>query len=223
MAVMLYFLRKYDQKPKSDWPFSLTVNAFLQIFTTMLRGAILMPVAQSISQLKYTWFTSSSRSLEDFGTFDDASRGIWGSLRLIWRQKAAYVHLSCSSSISMISFLKAFSCRISVYKSSRLTVAISRLASLGALVTILTLATSTFVQQAVSFPIRLTKSSNGTAMSQINTGYHDMEGVFDATPSFGSPSSAMKGAFYSGLLGSYTAKIQPLSPVCSTGNCFWPS
>ncbi|KAL2064485.1 hypothetical protein VTL71DRAFT_4979 [Oculimacula yallundae] len=186
MAVMVYFLKMYDQKPQSDWPFPITVNAFLQIFTTTLRGAILVPVAQSISQLKWTWFLRSNRPLEDFATFEEASRGIWGSLCLIWHQKAA------------------------------------RLASLGALITIMTLATSTFVQQAVTFPIRSTVTGNGTAIAIYSTFYHDLQGIFDMTAEEAVPMAAVKGAFYSGLLQEHGNKIQPVVPTCSTGNCTWP-
>jgi hypothetical protein len=98
----------------------------------------------------------------------------------------------------------------------------SRLGSLGVLITIVTLATSTFVQQAVSFPVRPTVTGNGIAMATLNTYYTDMEGMFDVTGQVGAPVAAMKGSFYSGLLREYSDKVQPAAPTCSNGNCTWP-
>jgi hypothetical protein len=88
MAIIMYMLKRFDQKRQAEWPFIISVNAFLQVFTTIFRGAVLVPVAQGISQLKWTWFLNRTHSLNDFAIFDDASRGIWGSLHLIWNQKA---------------------------------------------------------------------------------------------------------------------------------------
>jgi hypothetical protein len=66
-------------------PGFLTINACLSILSTVLKGALLFPVAAALSQLKWAWF-SASRPLSDFQMFDSA-KGTWGSIVLLWTFK----------------------------------------------------------------------------------------------------------------------------------------
>lgn len=47
----------------------------------------MIPVSSAISRAQWTWFRRE-RPLHDFHLFDQASRGPWGSLALIWRVRA---------------------------------------------------------------------------------------------------------------------------------------
>jgi hypothetical protein len=60
----------------------LSLNTLVAILSTASKAALLFPVAQCISQFKWIWFYQKSRKLSDFSAFDNASRGIWGSLEL---------------------------------------------------------------------------------------------------------------------------------------------
>ena len=69
-----------------DWPFHFTLNSLLSIFATVLRTAVVVAVSSAIFQLGYVWFTKT-RPLDDLEVFNTASRGIAGSLPLIWLQR----------------------------------------------------------------------------------------------------------------------------------------
>lgn len=60
-----------------------TIFPILSILSTIMRACMLLPVATCIGQLKWSWFRSRRR-LVDVERFDEASRGITGSLVLLW-------------------------------------------------------------------------------------------------------------------------------------------
>jgi hypothetical protein len=87
LAAAIVVLAIYDDKSLTSWSFIFhaNLNTVIAILSTLSRTALLVPVASCISQLKWIHLASSPRSLRDFQIFDDASRGPWGALELIWR------------------------------------------------------------------------------------------------------------------------------------------
>jgi hypothetical protein len=79
-------LGKGDHQYQRYYDLQITINSILSIFSTILKGTILIPVAASLSQLKWTWF-HEGRPLMDFQMFDAANRGPLGSILLIWNLK----------------------------------------------------------------------------------------------------------------------------------------
>ncbi|KAK4220026.1 hypothetical protein QBC37DRAFT_271690 [Rhypophila decipiens] len=76
----------------------MTLNTFLAFFTTFTKAAFIYPVVQCISQWKWNWFaTNDERPLADFHTFDNASRGIIGSIGLLRLLK--YRHIAAVGAI----------------------------------------------------------------------------------------------------------------------------
>jgi len=73
-----------DNRPLPDLPLNITLNTFVAFFSTISKAAFMLPIAEAISQCKWNWF-HSDRPLADFETFDEASRGFWGSVALLSR------------------------------------------------------------------------------------------------------------------------------------------
>ncbi|KAI4906766.1 hypothetical protein J4E90_010225 [Alternaria incomplexa] len=69
----------------------ISVNSVVSWLGTLARLCLLVPLANCLGQLKWTWFGSRERSLADLDAFDAASRGLTGSLQLIWKLKARYI------------------------------------------------------------------------------------------------------------------------------------
>ena len=86
-AAVVIVLITFQNKPLSSWHFisSISLNTVIAILSTLSRTALLVPVTSCISQLKWIHLVSSPRPLREFQVFDDASRGPWGALELIWR------------------------------------------------------------------------------------------------------------------------------------------
>lgn len=64
----------------------MLTSAFISIFSGFAKSALLLPTAEALGQLKWTWFTKK-RTMIDFEVMDSASRGPIGSLMLLMRSK----------------------------------------------------------------------------------------------------------------------------------------
>ena len=62
----------------------ITPNTLISILATLSKSSLLLPVAEGISQLKWSYFQLKAQRIVDMQVFDDASRGPLGSLRLLW-------------------------------------------------------------------------------------------------------------------------------------------
>jgi hypothetical protein len=76
-----------DNKPLPDWYAGLTVNTVIALLATICRASTVVPISEGISQLKWNWLAQGTRPLRDLAVFDEASRGPWGSLRMVFKAK----------------------------------------------------------------------------------------------------------------------------------------
>ncbi len=75
-----------NNKPVPVLFMDITLNTVLAFLSTLSRAAFMVPTAEAISQCKWNWFRNS-QPLADFSTFDEASRGFWGSVALLTRMR----------------------------------------------------------------------------------------------------------------------------------------
>ncbi|KIW98533.1 uncharacterized protein Z519_00194 [Cladophialophora bantiana CBS 173.52] len=83
--------------------FGLTINTIISVFATAFNSGLLIPVAASISQLKWIWFQKGRRPLAHFQKFESAARGPLGSLILLWTLRCR--RLACLGAIIVIAAL----------------------------------------------------------------------------------------------------------------------
>ncbi|KAH9864229.1 hypothetical protein J1614_010163 [Plenodomus biglobosus] len=87
MSAIIAVLVVLRDKPTSKWPFDglgLTLNTFVSVLSRIAGAALLLPVAEALGQLKWSWFIKgNSKKMWDFEMFDNASRGPWGALLLL--------------------------------------------------------------------------------------------------------------------------------------------
>lgn len=77
-----------DGKPPPSWPVGITLNTFLAFFTSLAKMAFMMPIIEGLGQLKWLWYLSPRpKPLIDFQVFDEATRGAYGSLKLLVKFK----------------------------------------------------------------------------------------------------------------------------------------
>jgi hypothetical protein len=80
---LVVLLAVYDSHPIFQWH-QITLNAIVSILSTTSKAWILVALREAISQWKWILFWNRSRLLKDFKLVDTASRGPWGSTKLIW-------------------------------------------------------------------------------------------------------------------------------------------
>ncbi|KAF5502592.1 hypothetical protein CGCA056_v013906 [Colletotrichum aenigma] len=91
VIVLITLLNSYDGRPLPIWPSGLTLNTVIAFVSTICRTAFILPVMESLSQYKWNWYKKSPRPLADFRVFDEASRGPWGSLKLLVTTKGRII------------------------------------------------------------------------------------------------------------------------------------
>lgn len=87
IVAIVAILPRLDNKPLARWNFIMAPNTFISTFITVAKTSMLLAVAEGMSQLKWLYFQEDTRSLARLDTFNDASRGPWGSLRFLMSRK----------------------------------------------------------------------------------------------------------------------------------------
>ena len=81
-VALVIVLNKFNGQPLPKWPLGLTINTIIALLATISRTGFIIPICESISQLKWLWY-QEERPLADLQAFDEASRGAWGTLKLL--------------------------------------------------------------------------------------------------------------------------------------------
>lgn len=92
MAALITVLAVFDRKHIFYWH-KVTLNTVVSIISTAAKAPIMFIVAESISQWKWIIFFRKRHRLIGFQNMDSASRGPWGSLKLLWSRKKKCVLL----------------------------------------------------------------------------------------------------------------------------------
>ncbi|KAI0546546.1 hypothetical protein F4679DRAFT_407891 [Xylaria curta] len=100
----------HADSPLPQWPFKLSINTLLAIYTVVFKSTLVSVLSVCIAQLQWSWF-STPRPLGDLLGYDSASRDAWGSLRWLvnYRQReplAAFAALLMILSLAIDPFVQ---------------------------------------------------------------------------------------------------------------------
>ncbi|KAK3316995.1 hypothetical protein B0H66DRAFT_308942 [Apodospora peruviana] len=115
VAVLAYF----DEKPLPSWPSSITINAVIAILATIATASMSVPLSSGLGQLKWIQFKQGRAPLSDMEIFDDASRGAFGALNLLFRGRGGFAASFGSFVMVIALFLSPFSQQIATYPMRR--------------------------------------------------------------------------------------------------------
>lgn len=90
LIALVITLAEFNDKPMPKWKLGLTLNTVVAILSTVSRAMTIIPLVEAMSQLKWNWFASKQRQLRDVYLFDQASRGPWGAMVLIFKTRGRY-------------------------------------------------------------------------------------------------------------------------------------
>ena len=89
LVAIVALLYRYDKKPNPTWSPGITLNTILSFASMVFRACVSLPVASSVSQFCWIWCSKRQQPLRHVISFDQASRGLLGSLQVlyagIWR------------------------------------------------------------------------------------------------------------------------------------------
>ncbi|KAI1484466.1 hypothetical protein F5X96DRAFT_664094 [Biscogniauxia mediterranea] len=83
MSAIIAVLVHFNGQPFPQWPYEITLNTLVALLATILRASMADVICQVISQIKWSWF-QRPRPLIHIQEFDQASRGLIGSIRLLF-------------------------------------------------------------------------------------------------------------------------------------------
>jgi hypothetical protein len=183
LGLMFGVLAYINGKSYSDWGSRVAPNAVISILVTVGKSSMLVSVAACLGQLKWTHYDRGvGRRLYQFQIFDEASRGPYGALRLLWSMAPS-------------------------------------LATVGCLITVLSLAIDPFAQQILRFPLRRVASHNGT------TAYAYRAQMVPFTPpddDFRLELNLVPRKYKAAMILGFADRSAPTEPVCPTGDCEYP-
>lgn len=93
-----------NNKPLHKWNSRISLNASISILTTAYAMALMHGVSTFIGQAKWLHFRDKPRKLADLETFDQASRGLWGSALLLTTVKWNLATIGAVITILRLSF-----------------------------------------------------------------------------------------------------------------------
>jgi hypothetical protein len=83
LVAMVGVLAHFDGRRMLNWPTGITLNTLIAVLAAIANAGIAFPLQQGLSQLKWITFQREPRPLTDMEHFDDASRGVFGSAKLL--------------------------------------------------------------------------------------------------------------------------------------------
>lgn len=84
VAILFYM----SGKPLNAWRLPIQPNSLIAVFSAITKSALLIPIAECISQLMWVYYDKSkAEPLSQLQYFHDASRGPWGSTVLFWKTR----------------------------------------------------------------------------------------------------------------------------------------
>ena len=151
--------------------------------------------------MKWQWF-SRPRALIDLEDFDTATRGPWGALSLMMKRRKQYV----------------IPVRFHVTKSNRLS---SYLASMGAFITVVSLAIDPFSQQIVHYYTCFESIPSSTTSLPRTNNY--TRGGLSSKIGYAELDNQMAAAMYMATIDPPDNPSSIVPVLCTTGNCTFPA
>jgi hypothetical protein len=90
LVALIAILAHFQDKQNPLWSGGITLNTVVSLASTLFRILLISPVAKCTSQLVWLWFSKGQRPLGHTVMFDQASRGVPGSLQILFSPAYRY-------------------------------------------------------------------------------------------------------------------------------------
>lgn len=190
-VIMIIILAIFKDKPLTQWHSRVTINTLVSFVSQAAQTALLLPVASSISQMKWIHFQRKRKPLGDMEDFDKASRQIFNSLFLVFKLPKMILVYLAALNVVLILLYGPF-----VQQSVALLIRNDKFRGHGGSIPVAITYGTTATLQAYNPP--------GTPMN-----YWSYESV----------GSKMKQAIIAGILRDPQPSPSDVKALCTTGNC----
>ncbi len=101
MGAVIGVLLYEDGKRLDRWGLKISPNAVISFIVTLAKSSFLLAITEIISQLKWLHYHDKSHKLSHLKLFDEASRGPFGSLKLLIAGHKVTLLASCAAGIML--------------------------------------------------------------------------------------------------------------------------
>ncbi|KAK4128919.1 hypothetical protein N657DRAFT_668058 [Parathielavia appendiculata] len=99
LVVIVVVLKTYDGRGLADWPLTVSLNTLIAFLAAICQVALIVPLTEGLSQLKWNSFARGEKPLADFQTFEDAKRGPVGSAMLLCRRRGRALGMTAATAL----------------------------------------------------------------------------------------------------------------------------
>ncbi|KAK4448388.1 hypothetical protein QBC34DRAFT_495363 [Podospora aff. communis PSN243] len=101
-VAIIAVLKTYENHKFPSLPGGVSLNAGVAILSTISKSSLIFSVSAALGQLKWDWYESRARKLKDLETFDEASRGPLGAMKLLFERHMLFSIASIGSIITVL-------------------------------------------------------------------------------------------------------------------------
>lgn len=91
VGAIVGIVARFNGEGLPDWPYYITLNTVIAMLATVAVAAMSTSLQNGLSQLKWIRFKERRAPLADMEVFDEASRGAWGSLKLLVTARGGFL------------------------------------------------------------------------------------------------------------------------------------
>lgn len=107
VAIVLILYYQKDQ-PLDTWKLPLNLNSTIAAFIAGAKMTSILIVSSCLGQRKWLHFEEKASRLRDLEVFDEASRGLWGSIKLIWYMRSRINLAMLGALVTILAFTVDF-------------------------------------------------------------------------------------------------------------------
>lgn len=86
-TITLLLIMAANRPTGSIYSGAVDLGQVLTLLFSVAKWSLLLATVEALGQLKWSWLVRRPRKMIDLETFDLATKGAWGSLRLLWRTR----------------------------------------------------------------------------------------------------------------------------------------
>ncbi|KAI1111154.1 hypothetical protein F5Y14DRAFT_426411 [Nemania sp. NC0429] len=116
VGAIIGVLAKFNGRALPEWPYYITLNALIAVLAAVTTAAMNISLQNSMSQLKWIRFKESRTRLSEIEAFDEASRGIWGAIKLLFTLRGGWLGSFGAIVSVIVLFLGPFAQQIVTYQ-----------------------------------------------------------------------------------------------------------
>ncbi|KAK8126702.1 uncharacterized protein PG998_002461 [Apiospora kogelbergensis] len=214
LAAIVGLIARYDKRALVEWPYRITLNAVIAVLATMSVTTLSISLQNGLSQMKWIRFKSSKMPLSDMETFDEASRGAVGAIKLLASRRGGLLG-SVGALIAVLTLaFSPFSQQIVTYEMR--AVNHSQNATIPRALNFTGALPGTTSPSKPSLPSLKDLSRHIIIVILIKI-------LFSRLLAGYVPVLPLKSAVYNGLFAENGRPGASLKADCQTGNCTWPA